>query len=106
VLTLKGPDCAYGRILVEGRSNGATVIAVPMCIYVTDESRNQIAFQRMDGGKVTSTTIAIDMAYTASAAMTAAARFLDELAKLDRPRAVIAHGPGRSCGWHRGPAGC
>ena len=39
-----------------------------MCIAITDESGNLIAFERMDGGKVTSTTIAIDKSYTASAA--------------------------------------
>ncbi len=39
-----------------------------MCIAVTDESGQLIAFERMDGGKVTSTTIAIDKAFTAAAA--------------------------------------
>ena len=43
-------------------------MGVPMCIAVTDEGGNLIAFERMDGGKVTSSTIAIDKAFTASAA--------------------------------------
>ena len=39
-----------------------------MCIAITDEAGQLIAFCRMDGGKVTSTTIAIDKAFTAAAA--------------------------------------
>ena len=39
-----------------------------MCIAITDESGQLVAFERMDGGKVTSTTIAIDKAFTAAAA--------------------------------------
>ena len=46
----------------------ASAIDVPMCIAVTDESGNLIAFERMDGGKVTSVTIAVDKAFTAAAA--------------------------------------
>lgn len=42
-----------------------------VCIAITDESANLTAFQRMEGGKVTSTTIAIDKAFTAAAAETA-----------------------------------
>jgi uncharacterized protein GlcG (DUF336 family) len=34
-----------------------------MCIAVTDDGGNLIAFERMDGGKVTSITIAIDKAF-------------------------------------------
>jgi len=41
---------------------------VPMCIAIADESGNLIAFDRMDGGKVTSITIAQDKAFTAAAA--------------------------------------
>ncbi|MDF2797714.1 MAG: polymerase subunit delta [Devosia sp.] len=39
-----------------------------MCIAITDESGNLIAFERMNGGKITSITIAIDKSFTASAA--------------------------------------
>jgi len=41
---------------------------VPMCISIVDESGNLIAFDRMDGGKVTSITISQDKAFTAAAA--------------------------------------
>jgi uncharacterized protein GlcG (DUF336 family) len=36
-----------------------------MCIAVTDESGNLIAFERMDGGKITSINLAIDKSFTA-----------------------------------------
>jgi uncharacterized protein GlcG (DUF336 family) len=39
-----------------------------MCIAITDDAGNLVAFERMDGGKVTSITIAIDKAYTAAGA--------------------------------------
>jgi uncharacterized protein GlcG (DUF336 family) len=39
-----------------------------MCIAITDEGGNLVAFERMDGGKVTSITIAIDKAFTAAGA--------------------------------------
>lgn len=61
-------DIADARVLIEGARAKATDIGVPMCIAITDESGNLIAFERMDGGKVTSTTIAIDKSFTASGA--------------------------------------
>lgn len=39
-----------------------------MCIAVTDESGQLIAFERMDGGKLTSSIIAQDKAFTAAGA--------------------------------------
>ena len=54
--------------LLAGSRAHADSIGVPMCIAITDESGNLIAFERMDGGKITSITIAIDKAYTAAAA--------------------------------------
>lgn len=59
-------DDAY--TLIEGARNKANEIGVPMCISIVDESGNPIAFERMDGGKITSTIIAADKAYTAAAA--------------------------------------
>ena len=56
------------RILIEGARRKATDIGVPMCIAIVDESGNLIAFDRMDGGKVTSVTISQDKAFTAAAA--------------------------------------
>lgn len=55
------------RIIAAARSK-AVEIGVPMCIAIADDSGNLVAFERMDGGKITSITIAIDKAYTAAAA--------------------------------------
>jgi len=68
MLTIKRLDIADARVLIAGARVKAEEIGVPMCIAITDEGGNLIAFERMDGGKVTSTTIAIDKSYTASAA--------------------------------------
>lgn len=51
-------------IIAAARSK-AEEIGVPMCIAVTDESGNLIAFERMDGGKTTSIDLAIDKSFTA-----------------------------------------
>jgi uncharacterized protein GlcG (DUF336 family) len=59
---------ADARILIAGASAKALEIGVPMCIAVTDESGNLIAFERMDGGKAHSITVATDKAFTAGAA--------------------------------------
>ena len=58
-------DC---KVLIDGARAKAEELGVPMCIAITDESGNLLAFERMDGGKVTSITIAQDKSYTASAA--------------------------------------
>ncbi|PYE85601.1 GlcG/HbpS family heme-binding protein [Pseudoroseicyclus aestuarii] len=68
MLTLKRLDENDAQILIDGAAAKAREIGVPMCIAVTDEGGNLVAFRRMDGGKVTSITIAIDKSYTASAA--------------------------------------
>ena len=56
------------RVLIEGAREKATEIGVPMCIAVTDDSGNLIAFERMDGGKAHSVVVAQDKAFTAGAA--------------------------------------
>ncbi|MDT0683145.1 heme-binding protein [Roseicyclus sp. F158] len=68
MLTIKRLDAGEARVLIEGAAAKAREIGVPMCIAITDEGGNLVAFERMDGGKVTSITIAIDKSYTASAA--------------------------------------
>ncbi|MEB8387865.1 heme-binding protein [Rhodobacteraceae bacterium KMM 6894] len=68
MLTIKRLDIADARVLIEGARAKSEEIGVPMCIAITDEGGNLVAFERMDGGKVTSVTIAIDKSYTASAA--------------------------------------
>lgn len=68
MLTVKRLSHADALILIEGAREKAVEIGVPMCISIVDESGNLIAFERMDGGKVTSITISADKAYTAAAA--------------------------------------
>jgi uncharacterized protein GlcG (DUF336 family) len=61
-------DLNDARLMLSAAQEKAREIGVPMCIAITDDAGNLIAFERMDGGKVTSTTIAIDKSYTASGA--------------------------------------
>lgn len=68
MLTIKRLSLADARELIAGARSRAEKIGVPMCIAVTDESGQLIAFERMDGGKLTSTIIAQDKAYTAAGA--------------------------------------
>ena len=68
MLVLKRIDIEDARALIAGAREKAIEIGVPMCIAITDESGQLVAFERMDGGKVTSTTIAIDKAFTAAGA--------------------------------------
>jgi uncharacterized protein GlcG (DUF336 family) len=56
------------RILVEGAVQVCKKMNLPQCIAVSDESGNLISFDRMDGGKVSSISIAIDKAFTAAVA--------------------------------------
>ncbi|GAA3950712.1 heme-binding protein [Allohahella marinimesophila] len=68
MLTISRLDQNDARKLIEGARAKAMDIKVPMCIAVTDESGNLLAFERMDGGKITSITVAQDKAFTAAAA--------------------------------------
>ena len=56
------------KLLIEGTRNKASQIGIPMCIAIVDESGQLVAFERMDGGKVTSSIIAQDKAFTAAGA--------------------------------------
>jgi len=66
MLTIKRLDIDDAYVLIAGARCKAQEIGVPMCIAVTDESGNLIAFERMDGGKITSITLAIDKSFTAT----------------------------------------
>ena len=65
MLTLNRLDIDDAYVLIAGARVKAQDIGVPMCIAVTDESGNLIAFERMDGGKMTSINLAIDKSFTA-----------------------------------------
>lgn len=68
MLTRHSLDVEAARNLIEGARAKAAEIGVPMCLAVTDDSANLIAFERMDGGKTTSITIAVDKAFTPAGA--------------------------------------
>ena len=68
MLTIKRLDSDEARILIEGAAAKAREIGVAMCIAVTDESGHLIRFERMNGGKISSISIAIDKASTAAIA--------------------------------------
>jgi uncharacterized protein GlcG (DUF336 family) len=68
MLTINRLDVDEAQILIEGAAAKARVLGVPMCIAVTDESGHLIRFERMNGGKVSSISIAIDKAATSAIA--------------------------------------
>jgi uncharacterized protein GlcG (DUF336 family) len=66
MLTITRLDINDAYALIAGARAKAEEIGVPMCIAVTDESGNLIAFERMDGGKITSINLSIDKSFTAT----------------------------------------
>ncbi|MEX1056436.1 MAG: heme-binding protein [Natronospirillum sp.] len=68
MLSIKRLSLEEAKHLITGATMKAQEIGVPMCIPIVDESGNLITFDRMNGGKVTSITIAQDKAFTAAAA--------------------------------------
>ena len=65
MLTIKRLDINDAYRLIAGARAKAEEIGVPMCIAVTDESGNLVAFERMNDVKITSINLAIDKSYTA-----------------------------------------
>ncbi|OUR78108.1 DNA polymerase III subunit delta' [Alphaproteobacteria bacterium 46_93_T64] len=68
MLTINRLSIDDAKLLIDGARIKATEIGIPMCIAIVDESGQLIAFERMDGGKVTSAIIAQDKAFTAGGA--------------------------------------
>jgi uncharacterized protein GlcG (DUF336 family) len=66
MLTIRRLSLADARTLIAGAGAHAEKIGIPMCIAVTDEQGQLIAFERMDGAKFTSIAIAQDKAFTAA----------------------------------------
>jgi len=87
MLTIKRLDIEDARVLIAGARAKAAEIGVPMCIAITDESGNLIAFERMDGGKMTAIGLAIDKAFTA----TGIQKGTDALGEVNQP-GMPAHG--------------
>lgn len=87
MMTIKRLDITDAERLIAGARAKARQIGVPMCIAVTDESGNLIAFERMDGGKITSIQLAIDKSFTA----TGIQKGTDALGEVNQP-GMPAHG--------------
>jgi uncharacterized protein GlcG (DUF336 family) len=68
MLTIKRLDVDEAQMLIDGAAAKAREIGVSMCIAVTDESGHLIRFDRMNGGKLSSISIAIDKAATGAVA--------------------------------------
>lgn len=66
MLTINRLDIDDARTIIAAARQKAEEIGVPMCIAVTDESGNLIAFERMNGSKTTSIELAIDKGFTAA----------------------------------------
>lgn len=66
MLTIKRLSQEDALILIAGAEAKSREIGVPMCIAVTDESGNLIAFSRMDGSKVLSIDLSQDKAFTSA----------------------------------------
>lgn len=68
MLEIKRLSLEEAQILVDGAIAASNAINVPMCIAVVDESGHLVDFKRMDGGKISSISIAVDKAFTAAVA--------------------------------------
>ena len=68
MLTIRRLSIEDAKLLIDGARSKAVELGIPMCIAVVDESGQLIAFERMNGGKVTSAIIAQDKAFTAAGA--------------------------------------
>jgi len=68
MLSVARLSIAEAKVLIEGATRKSDEMGIPMCIAVCDESGHLIAFDRMDGGKISSISIAIDKASTAAVA--------------------------------------
>ena len=66
MLTIKRLSLDDARKLIHGAAAKAKKIGVPMCIAITDEAGNLIAFERMNGAKILSVDLSADKAFTAA----------------------------------------
>jgi len=61
-------DINDARLLIKGARNKSDELELAMCIAISDDSGNLIAFERMDNAKAHSILISQDKAYTSGAA--------------------------------------
>ncbi len=66
MLSIKRLSLDEARTLIKAAKQKAGKIGVPMCVSITDESGNLIAFERMDGAKELSVSLSADKAFTAA----------------------------------------
>jgi len=84
MLTINRISSAEAKVLVDGARQKSIEMGIPMCIAVCDESGHLIGFERMDGGKISSISIAIDKAFTGAAARKAT-HLYNELCQPGKP---------------------
>ncbi len=87
MLTINRLDINDANALIDCARAKANEIEVPVCIAVTDESGNLIAFERMNGSMVTGVNLSIDKSFTA----TGIKKGTHELGKANQP-GCPAHG--------------
>ena len=66
MLSIERLSLEDAEVLIEGATEKANAIGVPMCIAIVDESGNLVAFHRMDGAKILSVTLSQDKAFTSA----------------------------------------
>ena len=66
MLSIKRLSLDEARKLIKAAKQKAGKIGLPMCVSITDESGNLIAFERMDGAKELSVSLSADKAFTAA----------------------------------------
>mgnify|MGYP001556823501 CR=1 FL=1 len=88
MLTIQTLDLNDAQIMIKAGQAKALELGVPICIAVVDEGGHLIAFEKMDGAKLTSSVIAQDKAFTA-AAMRRETHLLNELAQPGSPAHTI-----------------
>lgn len=84
MLEFRRLSTSESEVLIAGAVKASHAISVPNCIAVTDESGHLIDFKRMDGGKISSISIAIDKAFTAAVARKGT-HIYNELCQSGRP---------------------
>lgn len=68
VISVTRLSVSDARVLLEGAAMKSAEIGVPMCTAVADDQGLLLAFEREDGAKPTSVSIAVDKAYTSAGA--------------------------------------
>lgn len=84
MLLLKRLSLDEAKVLIAGCVEKCKEMGIAQCIAVCDVSGHLIAFERMDGGKITSISIAIDKAFTAACARNPT-QFYNEMCQPGKP---------------------